>query len=61
VKRSELVQELIRAGCILQRHGSRHDVYLNPATGQRQPVPRHQEVDDALAKHIKKYLGLGTK
>ena len=40
------------------RHGKRHDIYLNPATGQKQPVPRHAEIDDALAKHIKKYLGL---
>jgi mRNA interferase HicA len=39
-------------------HGARHDVYLNPATGQKQSVPRHTEIDDALAKHIKKYLGL---
>ncbi|MDQ7785515.1 MAG: type II toxin-antitoxin system HicA family toxin [Desulfomonilaceae bacterium] len=60
MKRSELVQELIRAGCILHRHGSRHDIYLNPATGRRQPVPRHNEVDDALAKHIKKCLGIGS-
>ena len=22
------------------------------------PVPRHNEIDNALAKHIKKYLGL---
>jgi mRNA interferase HicA len=61
MKRSDLLQELDRAGCLLQRHGSRHDIYRNPATGQRQPVPRHAEIDDALAKHIKKYLGLEPK
>ena len=61
MKRSQLIQELSEAGCLLQRHGSRHDIYLNPATGQRQPVPRHTEIDDALEKHIKKYLGLGPK
>jgi mRNA interferase HicA len=58
MKRTELIRELHEAGCVLLRHGARHDVYLNPATGQRQPVPRHTEIDDALAKHIKKYLGL---
>lgn len=58
MKRSEPIQELMRAGCKLHRHGARHDIYLNPATGQKQTVPRHKEVDDALAKHIKKYLGL---
>jgi mRNA interferase HicA len=58
MKRQEFIRELHAAGCELLRHGARHDVYINPATGQRQPVPRHAEVDDALAKHIKKYLGL---
>jgi mRNA interferase HicA len=58
MKRQALIRELRRAGCVLERHGARHDVYLNPATGQKQSVPRHTEIDDALAKHIKKYLGL---
>jgi predicted RNA binding protein YcfA (HicA-like mRNA interferase family) len=57
VKRSELIRQLERRGC-LHRHGSRHDIYFNPATGQKQPVPRHSEIDDALAKHIKKFLGI---
>ena len=42
----------------MHRHGSRHDIYLNPARGEKQPVPRHAEIDEALARHIKKYLGL---
>jgi mRNA interferase HicA len=58
MKRIEFIRELREAGCELLRHGARHDVYVNPATGQKQPVPRHTEIDDALAKHIKKYLGL---
>jgi predicted RNA binding protein YcfA (HicA-like mRNA interferase family) len=58
LKRVDLIRELERAGCVLARHGGRHDLYLNPATGQRQPVPRHREIDEALAKHIKKFLGL---
>jgi hypothetical protein len=58
MKRTELIRQLAKAGCVLDRHGARHDIYLNPATGQKQPVPRHAEIDDALAKHIKKYLGL---
>ncbi|AFM25856.1 type II toxin-antitoxin system HicA family toxin [Desulfomonile tiedjei] len=61
MKRSELVRQLIQAGCVLHRHGSRHDIYLNPMTRQKQPVPRHAEVDEALAKHIMKYLGLEAK
>jgi len=58
MRRQELIRQLREAGCMLLRHGARHDVYLNPATGQKQSVPRHTEIDDALAKHIKKYLGL---
>jgi predicted RNA binding protein YcfA (HicA-like mRNA interferase family) len=58
MKRSELVRQLKKAGCVLHRHGSRHDIYRNPATGQKQPVPRHTEIDDTLARHIKTYLGL---
>jgi mRNA interferase HicA len=37
MKRTELIRELREAACVLLRHGARHDVYLNPATGQRQP------------------------
>jgi mRNA interferase HicA len=58
VKRRELIRELSAAGCILYRHGAKHDIYLNPATGQKQSVPRHTDIEDALAKHIKKFLGL---
>ena len=38
--------------------GARHDIYWNPSTGKKQPVPRHTEFDNALARHIRKYLGL---
>jgi mRNA interferase HicA len=58
MKRKEFVQQLKNAGCILLRHGARHDIYLNPASGKKQPVPRHAEIDNALVKHIRKYLGL---
>jgi len=58
MKRKQLIHELLREGCVLLRAGARHDIYLNPSTGRRQPVPRHTEIDEALAKHIRKYLGL---
>ena len=58
MKRGELIPQLVAAGCILYRHGARHDIYLNPANGKKQPVPRHTEVDDKLAKHIKRHLGI---
>lgn len=58
MKREELVRLILAGGCSFLRHGSRHDIYLNPRTGQKQPVPRHREIDEALARHILKYLGL---
>ena len=61
MKRKDLIRELSKAGCVLLRHGSRHDIYMNPRTGQKQPVPRHSEVDAKLARHIRKYLGITDK
>ena len=58
MKRKEFIRQITKEGCILLRAGARHDIYLNPATGKKQPVPRHIELDNALAKHIRKYLGL---
>jgi mRNA interferase HicA len=61
MKRKELVKQLESSGCILLRHGANHDIYLNPKSGQKQPVPRHKEVSEHLARHIKKYLGIEEK
>jgi hypothetical protein len=43
-------------GCVLIRHGARHDWYRNPKTGISQPVPRHREIKETLAKHVIKML-----
>jgi predicted RNA binding protein YcfA (HicA-like mRNA interferase family) len=56
VKRRDLVAELEKAGCRLLRHGSSHDIYHNPETGRSQPVPRHREINEILAKKILKDL-----
>jgi mRNA interferase HicA len=56
MKRTELVRKLELAGCVLIRHGGNHDWYRNPKTGVSQPVPRHREVNELLAKHILKKL-----
>lgn len=58
MKRKEFVHELEKSGCVLHRHGSRHDIYLNPANGQKSPVPRHTEIKDSLCRLIQKQLGL---
>jgi predicted RNA binding protein YcfA (HicA-like mRNA interferase family) len=58
MKRADLIRKLEKAGCILLRHGGKHDWYSNPKTGVSQPVPRHREVNELLAKHILKKLAL---
>jgi hypothetical protein len=36
----------------LLRHGAKHDIYHNPKTGVTQPIPRHQEINEFLARKI---------
>lgn len=57
MKRFDLIRKIERSGCVLVRHGGRHDWYRNPATGVSQPVPRHREIKDGLACHILRMLG----
>jgi len=56
MKRKDLIKKITSAGCMLARHGRRHDLYRNAKTGKRQPVPRHDEIDENLARHIIKEL-----
>jgi len=56
MKRAELIREIKSMGCALIRHGGKHDWYQNPNTKVSQPVPRHREIADSLAKHILKML-----
>ena len=58
MKLQAFIRHLEQAGCVFVRHGSRHDVYLNPANGQKAPVPRHREIADTLCEVIRKQLGL---
>ncbi|MBI3922090.1 MAG: type II toxin-antitoxin system HicA family toxin [Armatimonadetes bacterium] len=52
MKRVDLIRQIEDNGCVFVRHGPRHDWYLNPRTGVHQPVPRHREINDHLARHI---------
>ena len=44
------------SGVALLQRDDKHDWYPNPATKMSQPVPRHREIADTLAKHIRKML-----
>ncbi len=35
MKREAFIRELRQAGCVLKRHGKRHDIYLNPANSRK--------------------------
>lgn len=52
MKRVDLIREIEKLGCVLIRHGAKHDWYRNPNTGISQPVPRHREIKDILARKI---------
>jgi predicted RNA binding protein YcfA (HicA-like mRNA interferase family) len=56
MKRKDLIKKIENAGGILIRHGGKHDWYQNPKTKISQPVPRHKEINEYLAKHILKML-----
>ena len=52
MKRRDLVRKLEEMGCVLVRHGGSHDWYTNPVTKKSQPVPRHSEIHEQLARSI---------
>lgn len=58
MKRGDLLRHLERCGCQLDREGSRHSIYLNPANGKKVSVPRHMEIDNRLARKICKQFGV---
>lgn len=49
------------SGVLLDHHGKKHDVFVNPATGKKTTVPRHAELADTLCKLIKKQLEIEKK
>jgi mRNA interferase HicA len=56
MKRRDLIQQLEAIGCVFVRHGGKHDWYQNPQTNVSQPIPRHREIKEHLARHILKML-----
>jgi mRNA interferase HicA len=52
MKRRDLVAAVEAAGARLLRSGGKHDIYHNPKTGATQPIPRHREINELLARKI---------
>ena len=56
MKRGHLIKTITRGGAVFVRHGGNHDWYKNNQTGVQQPIPRHNDINEMLAKSIIKKL-----
>ena len=52
----DLIKTIEGFGCVLIRQRGKHDWYRNPRTGVSQPVPRHREIKESLARQVIKML-----
>ena len=52
MKRRDLIKRIEKLGYVFVRHGGNHDWYSNPETKKSQPIPRHNEINENLAKSI---------
>ena len=57
MKRTDLLRSLTARGCLLKREGAAHSMWKN-AAGFTQAIPRHNEIDEDLARSICRKLGL---
>lgn len=56
MKRADLIRTLEQNGWYLLRNGSNHDIYTNGI--KMEPIPRHKEVRERLARQILKRAGI---
>jgi hypothetical protein len=56
MKPVDLIKTIETIGCVFIRHGARQDWYTKTHTGISQPVPRHREIKEHLARHIIRML-----
>jgi mRNA interferase HicA len=56
LKRRDLIRHLEKHGCLLLREGGNHTIYVNRAAQRISSVPRHNEINNELAKKICKDL-----
>ena len=58
MKRNNFIKYLISEGCIFIREGARHSVFFNPLVKRTSTVPRHNEINNFLARKICRDLGI---
>jgi len=52
LKSLELIRHLEHHGCQLLREGGNHSIYVNRKSGRTSSVPRHNEINNYLARKI---------
>ena len=58
MKRAALLRHLRNNGCTLLCEGAKHSWSHHAAQNKRSAVPRHNEIDDSLARKICRDLGV---
>jgi mRNA interferase HicA len=58
MKRRDLLRHLTQHGCALLREGGRHSWWHNESLNRRSSIPRHNEINEHLAKKICRDLGV---
>ena len=56
MKRADLLKQISTKGAVFVRHGANHDLYIQPKNGNVEPIPRHKEIKEFIAKRIIKNL-----
>ena len=52
MKRRDLIRHLEHHGCELLREGGNHSIYVNRKASRTSSVPRHNEINNDLARKI---------
>ena len=58
MKKREFERHLANHGCQLVRQAAKHEMWENPATGERATVPRHREIKTPTARGICRQLSV---
>jgi hypothetical protein len=58
MKRKNFVRYLYDNGCVFVREGAKHSVFFNPLMRMSSTLPRHNDIDNDLAKKICHDLGI---
>ena len=52
MKRRDLLRHLAQHGCAFVREGGNHTVFINPTARKASTIPRHNDINQDLARKI---------